>query len=111
VTDDIPFGRDHTHKEGWEAVSPWVTAWNVMGWDTASKSYQPVPAPAIGGPEVFKYVDPIIVEWLAFTLRTTYLNLVSDDQKKASNGTGSNPSDDALESSVPAKKSRKSQTV
>jgi hypothetical protein len=82
-----------------------------MGWDTASKSYQPVPAPAIGGPEVFKYVDPIIVEWLAFTLRTTYLNLVSDDQKKASNGTGSNPSDDALESSVPAKKSRKSQTV
>lgn len=102
VTDEIPFGRDHTHKEGWEAVAPWVTAWNVLGWDTASRTMQPVPAPAVGGPDVFKYVDPIIVEWLAFTLRTTYLNLVTDDDRKKSNGSASKASDGDSEYSEPA---------
>lgn len=110
VTDEIPFGQQHTHKEGWEAVAPWVVEWNAMGWDTATKTFQPVPAPAVGGPDVFRWLDPIVVEWLAFTLRTTYLNLVSDDQKKASSGTESNPSDDDSASSVPVKKSRKNQT-
>jgi hypothetical protein len=101
VTDEIPFGVQHTHREGWEAVAPWVTDWNALAWDTASRSMQPVPAPAVGGPEVFKYLDPIIVEWLAFTLRTTYLNLVSDDEKKASVGSANNPSAPDSASSSP----------
>ena len=82
--------------------------WNCVQIDTATGEYVPVPPPSEIGVEAFTYVDPVVSDWLAFVLKTTYRSVVGDDQKKASAGGPSNPSAPASASSAPAKPSRPS---
>jgi hypothetical protein len=69
---DMPYGSDYTYADIWAAIAPHVRAWNALGYDMATGTYQPVPPPAEGGVEVFKWVDPVIGDWLGFVIKTTY---------------------------------------
>lgn len=102
VIEELPFGGGHTYAEVWKAIYPYVLDWNALGWDEATDARVALPPPAQGGPDAFKWVDPIVSDWLAFVLKTTYRNLVSDDQKKGSSGGPSSPSEPASDSSSPA---------
>lgn len=106
----IPFGEGHTYAELWETIAPLVVDWNCVQLDTATGAYAPVPPPSVAGPEAFSYVDPIVSDWLAFVLKTTYRSVVGDDQKKASATGPSNASAPASASSSPAKRSRPNRT-
>src|SRR5262245_60664563 len=64
VLDAIPFGRGHTYQELWDAIAPYVLDWNALGWDAATGTRVPVDPPALGGPDVFQWVDPVVADWL-----------------------------------------------
>jgi hypothetical protein len=115
VIDDLPWGSGHTYAELWPVIAPHVRAWNAMGYDTVSGTYQPVQPPAEIGPDAFKWVDPIISDWIGFVLKTTYRSVTSDpkasSESSASSGGASSENGNGSASSAPAKASRKNRTA
>lgn len=54
-------------------VCPRVRAWNARGIDRKTGELKPVPPPAEIGPDAFRAVKPLILVWLAYTLKTIHL--------------------------------------
>lgn len=55
-------------------VCPRVRAWNALGIDQATGELKPVPPPAEIGADAFRAVKPLILVWLAYTLKTIHLS-------------------------------------
>lgn len=106
VIDELPFGQGHSYADVWQAIWPYVLDWNAEGWVVGTEERIRVLPPAEQGPDAFKWVDPIISDWLAFVLKTTYRNVVSDPKapstSEPSSGGPSKPSAPASDSSSPA---------
>lgn len=51
-----------------------VRAWNVREFDPVTNTFVPVPPPTEIGKAAFLRIKPVIVEWLAFTIREYTLN-------------------------------------
>jgi hypothetical protein len=108
----IPFGEHVTYRDMFEAIHPYVVAWNALGFNLETRQYEPVPPPAEAGAAAFQAVDPSVATFLAFKLKTVHLG---DDKDRPKGSTPSAPtpdgtSDDGSTSRAPAK-SRKSRTA
>lgn len=72
-SEQIPDPWQTTFGELYRYVCPHVRAWNARGIDRESGELRPVPPPAEIGPDAFRVVRPLILVWLAFTLKTLHL--------------------------------------
>lgn len=79
---DVPFGELYQH------VCPYVRSWNAMGKNKETGEFGPVPPPAEIGPDAFRAVKPLILVWLAYTLKTLHIGGGPNRKKEAK------PSDD-----------------
>jgi hypothetical protein len=62
--DRIPFTLETPLSEMWVAMAPYVVAWNAVGHDPTTNTWEPVPPPAVAGPDAFK----VIPKYAAVTL-------------------------------------------
>lgn len=108
----IPFSSETTYDEIFPTIAPYVVAWNAMGRNAETGEYEPLPAPADGGPEMLRKVEPRVTVFLASKLRTVHLGdqtvrpkalTPSGDTPAGRNGTGSD--------SIPPAKSRRSRAA
>ena len=103
----MPYGNGATYTELWGFLAPHVSEWNALAMDAETGEYRPAPAPAEAGPDVFAFVDPVISDWLAFVIKTTYKGIV-DPKASSESGTGQSPPNaPGSVSSGPAKPSRR----
>lgn len=106
----IPFHEGATNLEAWQAIAPFVTAWNVKRWNHATGEKEPVPPPAEAGWEVLKVLDALETYWLQRVVRFGYKRTPQgeEDRGNASAGSLTTPtSENAGDSTDPAMKTTK----
>jgi hypothetical protein len=113
--DALPLGTDDQYTDLWRAIAPHVRAWNALGLDITTGTYQPVPPPAEMGPDAFSHVDPLIGIWIGTKLKTTYREAITGPKASSAPApsvpTPSPPSAPASDSSAGAKPSRRNRTA
>lgn len=113
--DDLPLGADDSYLDLWTAIAPHVRAWNALGLDIKTGTYQAVPPPAETGPDAFRHVDPMIGIWIGQQLKQTYRSAVTGPKSSGALATTSPTpkpaSAPASASPAPAKRSRRSRAA
>ncbi len=91
----IPFNREATNQEVWEAIAPYVTAWTVTRQNLETGEFEPVPPPAEAGWEVLKVLDPLETLWLHRAVRFGYRGTPKGEEDRGNDSAGSAPTPDS----------------
>ncbi len=89
--DRIPYSLDAPLSEMWAAMAPYVVAWNAVGYQPTTNTWEPIPAPAVGGPDAFKALPKYaaITLFLAQALKFhADLNLPKGRKRSGDTGAG-----------------------
>lgn len=83
-----------THQAAWEAIAPYVVAWNAQA-ETDGGDWEDVPPPAEAGSDAFLMIEPELSAWCFAKLK--YGHLGGDELPKKSTPSSSTPetSDDS----------------
>lgn len=77
--DAIPWNSG-TYSELFTVIAPLVTGWNVCGRDLITGAWEPIPAPADAGPDVFRAIPKSLTSQIVLELK--FGPLPQGDQKK-----------------------------
>lgn len=113
VIDDLPaFGSGIVYADLWAIIAPHVRDWNCTAFDVNAGEWADVPPPAGGGPSSFRFVDPLIADWVLFQLKMTYRQAIADPKASTPSApTESPPSEPVSDSSSREKRSPKNRTA
>lgn len=81
--DAIPFGREVTTQEAWQALAPYITGWNIGTLDPDTGEPVPVPPPAEAGWEVCRHLDALETAWLLNTIKFAYLATPKGEEERS----------------------------
>jgi hypothetical protein len=85
----IPYGIGNKYSDLWDAMAPYVTAWNATALNPETNQWEPVPAPADAGPDVFKTQNLYVTDFIALCLKfSTDLNLPKGRKRSGDTGAG-----------------------
>jgi hypothetical protein len=81
--DAIPYGKGTPYVDVFQAIAPYITAWNVEREVMETGELEPVPPPSEAGWEVLQVLDHIEAHWVMDKVKFGYLAVVEDAEAAA----------------------------
>jgi hypothetical protein len=82
--DAIPYGKGTPYVDVFQAIAPYITAWNVEREVLETGEVEPVPPPSEAGWEVLQVLDHIEAHWVMDKVKFGYLAVAEDAEAAAS---------------------------
>lgn len=80
-TERIPW-NEGTLADQWAAIAPYVVAWNAIAYDPTTNTWESVPPPSVGGPDVFKTQRRQVATFIVMCLKfNADLNLPKEPKR------------------------------